>query len=100
MTTAKKRPVVVCTDKDKRGVFFGWVTGPTKGKDDLVLTDCQMVVYWSFDVQGVLGLAATGPTEDCRISKSIPKFEVRGVTCVMDCTEMAVLAWEKQPWAS
>ena len=93
---SKKRWVIVCTEK--RGVFCGRVSGPTDGVDPVVLTDAQMAVYWSADVRGVLGLAATGPTAGCRITAPVPRMELRGVTAIMDCTPEAVQAWQGAPW--
>ncbi len=97
MTTAKPRPVVVTTEH--RGVFFGFLSGTSKPSDTVVtLTDAQMAVYWSADVQGVLGLAATGPSKNCKVTPHIPKLTLQGVTAVLECTERAVAAWQARPW--
>ena len=90
------RPVIVCTDK--RGVFFGYAKDTTG--DPIVLDRPRMAVYWSSDVKGVLGLAATGPSASCRIGPCPPRIELREITCVMDVTPEAVKAWEGAPWAS
>ncbi len=92
--------VLVCTDK--RGVFLGWVA-PAALKGDawrkkLALTDAQMCVYWSSDVRGVLGLAATGPTKSCKVTPRVPEQLVVDIHGVTRCTEEAVKAWEKEPW--
>jgi hypothetical protein len=92
----KKRPVIVCTES--RGVFFGFTTDP-KGADPMILRDAQMCIYWSRDVKGVLGLGATGPSRECRITKPVPKLEVRRVTAVIDVTPEAVNAWQAVPWS-
>lgn len=89
-----ERAVVVCTDK--RGVFFGYTTD-THG-DRIFLRRARMAVFWSSTIKGVLGLAATGPDDKCRISSAPPAIEVRGITCVMECSEQAVKAWEASPW--
>jgi hypothetical protein len=91
-----ERAVVVCTDK--RGVFFGY-SEKTDG-DAVRLKKSRMCVYWSSDVRGVMGLAANGPTKDCRISPAVPEIEVRGITAIMECSEAATAAWEKAPWSS
>lgn len=93
----KMKYVVVTTDKDRRGVFFGKLE--SEDGDVVELSDAQMCVYWSSDVKGVLGLAATGPTQACRISPSIPKIKLNGVTSVMHCSKEAVKAWEDKPWS-
>lgn len=92
---ADGRYVVVCTDK--RGVFAGILEQQEDGK--AVLSDARMCVYWSEDVRGVVGLAATGPTGRCRITRAAPRVELSGVTAVMDCTDGAREAWEAGPWS-
>lgn len=96
MTAVKKRPVVVTTEH--RGVFFGF-TNQQLGDDHLVtLTDAQMCVYWSSDIQGVLGLASSGPSKSCKVTPRVPKIALTAVTSVMDATDEAVKAWQARPW--
>jgi hypothetical protein len=66
---AKKteRPVLVTTEF--RGVFFGYAT-ETSG-DTIHLKRARNCVYWSSDVKGFAGLAATGPTKSCRIGPAV-----------------------------
>ena len=96
--TANRIPVLITTDKDKRGVFFGYVDERDVDKDELVAYDVQMCIYWDSSVRGVLGLATTGPSSASRVSKPIRKGLIKGVTLVADCSEDAVAAWKKQPW--
>lgn len=95
----KKMPVVVTTDK--RGVFFGYLSGDNT-KKTLTLDNPRMAIYWSADVKGVLGLAATGPTKGCRIGpeERVPRILVHGVTAVIECSPEATKAWEEAPWSS
>lgn len=93
----KERFVVVTTDSTRRGVFCGELV--SHEADVAVLREARMAVYWSADVRGVVGLAATGPTSGCRISPPADLLKINGVTAVIDCTEDAVEAWRKQPWA-
>lgn len=97
MPVKTKRPVVVTTEH--RGVFFGFLDGATDTAKTLKLTDAQMCVYWSVDVQGILGLAATGPSKSCRVTPKVPKITLQGVTSVIDCTEDAVAKWQARPWS-
>ena len=90
----KKRFVVVCTEF--RGVFAGYVEDATA--DPITLTDAHMCVYWSQDTKGVLGLAATGPTKSCKITKPVPSMKAYKVTAVLDATEEAEKAWQNTPW--
>lgn len=97
-TKSQGRLVVVCTDK--KGVFFGLLNDTHDvGDTSVVLTEAQMCVYWSSDVKGVLGLAASGPSRSCRVTPIAPKLELNGVTAVMDATAEAGKAWRSQPWS-
>jgi hypothetical protein len=96
MVTKKAvRPVVVTTQH--RGVFFGNLD--SSENNTVVLSEAQMCVYWSADVCGVLGLAATGPSRGCRVTPVVPRIVLSGVTAVMDATEGAVVAWRARPWS-
>ena len=90
--------VVVTTDKDRRGVFFGELKSYDAEKAYVVLKDAQMAVYWSSETRGVVGLAITGPQKGSRISPVIPKIELNGITSVMDASDKATKQWRKQLW--
>ena len=90
-------PEFVVVTTDKIGVFAGQLDA--RDGDSIILKDGQMCVYWSRDVRGVVGLAATGPTKDCRVTKAATKIELNGVTSVMTCTDAARKAWEAEPWS-
>lgn len=94
-----RRFVVVTTDKDKRGVFGGYLESYDPQTPRTVLTDARMAVYWSCETRGVLGLASIGPQKGSRISPAIPRIELEGVTAVMDCTPEAIILWEQSPWS-
>ena len=89
------RPVVVCTDK--RGVFFGYAADTTG--DPIYLSRARMCIYWSADLKGVMGLASSGPSATCKVSAPVAKIELRGITAVIECDEIAAKAWESSPWA-
>ena len=94
----KKVPVLITTDNTKRGVFMGFIDPKDADKETLEAEDVRMCVYWSSDVRGVIGLAATGPTKDCKITKAAKKATLKGVTAVIELTDAAIKAWEKEPW--
>lgn len=96
MTDVKKKAVVVTTKH--RGVFFGYVEDDSKAQAEIDLSDARMCVYWSADVKGVLGLAATGPTKECRITHSVPKMKVYEVTSVIECSSESAKKWEQSIW--
>jgi hypothetical protein len=90
-------PVVVCTSR--RGVFFGYVDHvPTRLSPTIALTRARLCVYWAADVRGVVGLAACGPTQGCRISPAAPQLLLEGLTALLVCSPEAAKAWEAGPW--
>lgn len=95
-----KIAVLITTDKDKRGVFMGLIDPKDAEKETIEAEEVRMAVYWSVDVRGVIGLAANGPTKDCRISPAAKKATIKGVTAVLELTDEALKAWRKEPWAN
>ncbi len=91
--TKAARPVVVTTEH--RGVFFGWASD-TDG-EQIVLTKSRLCLYWSEDVKGFMGLAATGPTKSCRIGPPAD-ITLRNITAVLEVTAEAAKAWEQTTW--
>lgn len=89
--------VVITTDKDHSGVFGG-ILNEANG-DTLRLLDCSMAVYWSADVRGVVGLAAMGPSEGCRITPEAPEAIIKAVSAIFLSSPDAIDKWEKCPWA-
>lgn len=93
----KKTAVVVTTEN--RGVFFGYVDDDSNAPSKIVIKNARMCVYWSQDVKGVVGLAATGPTKSCRVTHSTPTLTAYKVTAILECTNAAADAWEKALWS-
>jgi len=89
-------PVVVTTEH--RGVFFGYLDG-SRDSETALLRDAQMCVYWSADVRGVLGLAATGPSAACKVTPPVSSITLHKVTAVMEASDEAVKAWLARPWS-
>ena len=90
----KERAVVVTTQH--RGVFFGYAK--EVDGEIIALRDARNCVYWSSDVKGFMGLAATGPTKNCKIGPAA-NISLRDITSVMECTPDATAAWENAPWS-
>lgn len=95
MASPRKVPVVVTTKH--KGVFFGY--GTPSQEQTIRIERARMCVYWSADVQGVLGLAATGPSKGCKISPEIPAITLQDVTSVMEASKESAAAWSTGPWA-
>jgi len=98
MEKERFRKVVVTTDKDRRGVFFGTLLEHDIKASTCVLVDARMCLYWSSATRGVLGLAAIGPQKGSRVTPSVPRLELNGVTSVIDATDGAVARWEIGIW--
>lgn len=92
----KKQKYLVVTTAHK-GVFAGFGV-PTTNKT-IRLEQARMCVYWSMDVKGVVGLASDGPTSGCKIGPAAPAMTLQDVTSVMEASQKAEDAWNKQPWA-
>jgi len=90
--------VVVTTDKDRRGVFFGTLAKGSVESKLATLKDARMAVYWTTSTKGVLGLASTGPMAGSRISPPIPSIDLNGVSSIMECSQSSVKEWESGKW--
>lgn len=97
---SNKVAVLITTDTTKRGVFMGFIDPKDADKEIIEAEEVRMCVFWSQDVRGVLGLAATGPSKDCRISKAVKKATLKGVTAAVELSDEALKAWRKEPWKS
>jgi hypothetical protein len=90
--------VVVTTDKDRQGVFGGYLKDGSAETGTVTLSDARMAVYWSQETRGVLGLASIGPQPGSRITPPVPLIELNGVTSVIECTQEATAQWELGLW--
>ena len=86
-STAKPRPVIVCTEH--RGVFYGH-TSDTTG-DIIHLKNARMAIIWG-TTRGVMELAETGPTPSSKIS-ALADIEVRKITAVFEVSAVAEVKW-------
>lgn len=98
-TMKGKVPVLITTDTTKRGVFMGFIDPADADKETLEAHEVRMAVYWSVDVKGVIGLAAKGPSKNCKISPAAKKATIKGVTATLELSDEALAAWRKEPWA-
>lgn len=87
---------VVVTTKSK-GVFFGRILKNNQ-QDSVTLADARCCLYWSKELKGFMGLASTGPTENCRVGPAVSEITLYDITAILDCTETATKAWEQAPW--
>ena len=97
MATKKANTVALLVTTSHKGVFFGYGE-PTAG-NEIVLKDARMCVYWSSELRGVLGLASTGPTKNCKVGPKVHSIKLFNVTAVVGVSDEAAANWEKSPWA-
>jgi hypothetical protein len=92
---AKERAVMVTTEF--RGVFFGYMDEPP-ADGSITIKKARNCVYWSQDVKGFMGLAAVGPSKDCKIGPAVPSITINQITAVIEVTPEAAEKWEGGPW--
>lgn len=81
-----------------RGVFFGYLVGDA-AKEKVVIDKARNVTYWDVKTRSFLGLAANGPTPDCRVSAAAGEASTLfDITGVFVCTPEAVEKFEAAPW--
>lgn len=79
-----------------RGVFYGEVKNDKKLPDQITLTNARNCIYWSADCGGFLGLAANGPSSQCRIGTKVGELTLYKVTSVTPIINKdAIAKWEK-----
>ena len=81
-----------------KGVFFGYTT-ETGNQKTIQLNRCRMCVYWTSELRGVMGLAATGPGKGCKIGPAVPSVILQDVTSTMEVTAEAAKKWEEGTWS-
>ena len=96
MVKAKEQAVLVTTEF--RGVFFGFMSGKVEDAT-VTLKQAQNCVYWSSDVRGFMGLAANGPTKNCKVGPAVPSITLNKVTAVVEVSPEAAEKWKSAPWS-
>tara|TARA_R110000851_G_scaffold22626_16_gene67051 strand:+ start:404 stop:694 length:291 start_codon:yes stop_codon:yes gene_type:complete len=90
------KPVIVCTDK--RGVIFGYAEKDRPNeRGQITLEKARMCLYWPSTVGGVFGLGDIGPNADTKVSASLSKVRLEGVTAIFDVSPAAETAWKSAP---
>lgn len=92
-----QRPVIICTDSSRRGIFFGYIDDAQTDTDIIStgivsLSGAKMAIVWGTE-RGVMQLAATGPTKESRISAPADAL-LNGVTAVFAVTPEAEEKWK------
>lgn len=92
---AQPQEVAVLVTTLHRGVFFGYTTD-TQGAI-IKLRNARNCLYWPAENKGFMGLANMGPVMGARVGPAAD-IELRDITSVALCTDVAVAAWESAPW--
>ena len=66
------KKIILCCGPNGRAVLIGNVEFDPVPGEAVRLTDARMVLYWSEDCGGLLGLAAKGPKGATRITAAVP----------------------------
>jgi hypothetical protein len=94
--TTSSKPYVLVTTAQK-GVFVGFLAS-RKG-DEVRLEESRMVVYWSADAKGVVGMTQNGPGKQGKVTHAAPWADIGHVTSVQGITPEAQAKFEAGPWA-
>lgn len=86
-------PILVTTKH--RGVFFGWADPGEANERTITLSKCRNCIRWASSIGGFLGLAKTGPDDNCRIGAEAPTVTLHDVTSVSYVSSEAAEAWSK-----
>lgn len=89
-------PKAVLVTTEFRGVFFGYLQQNNKAPAEITLIGARNCIYWT-GCGGFLGLAANGPTKECRIGARIPELTLYKITSVTPVEAVAENAWESAP---
>ena len=78
-----------------RGVFYGEVKNDKKLPAEITLKNARNCIYWSADCGGFLGLAANGPTSQCKLGTKVDEVTLWKITSVTPVSDEAAKKWEK-----
>jgi len=97
MINKKAAPVTraVLVTTEFRGVFFGYIKEDRKLPDEITLKNARNCIRWSSDMDGFLGLAKKGPSENCKIGAKVSEIKLWKITSVTPVTEEAQKQWGK-----
>lgn len=84
---------------DRAGVFFG--TLKEKNRDEVTLTDCRRLWYWS-GAASLSQLATEGvkTPNSCKFTVTVDEITILGVIEIIPCTDKAIKSIEDvEVWA-
>lgn len=90
-------PIIVSSDQ--RFLVFGY-TLDELDKKPLRMFHTRLILWWSSDVRGLWGLAASGPSDGCRVTVPAVYTIIHDPQLVVECSTAAAAAFERGPWGS
>jgi hypothetical protein len=96
-TTNTDHPFVLIATRSRPWTLIAGTLAAKDG-DVYTLEDARMIVYFSSDAHGLLGVVARGPGNGARVSPRVDSVTVRGVELDAACTAAARAAIEAEPW--
>lgn len=94
MATKQKTGQAVIITTERRGVFYGRLQSYDAAKRVAVLDNAIMAIRWG-TTDGLLQLAATGPTDDSKLSAVAPSIRLELCECVIGVSPAAEAAWKR-----
>ena len=95
----EKKPFIICTGKHGRLVLIG-LMDPKKakaGKKKYKMENARCLVRWSAECGGLLGFAANGPKDGCKISPAVASScgseGIKQVLSISDKVYADIQAW-------
>jgi len=80
------KPYICCFGAHGTAVIYGWMEAEPVAGAPARMYRARMVLYWSAECRGLLGLAAGGPKTDTRLT---PAVESHGDECVRQWISVA-----------
>ena len=72
--TEAKLPIILCCGENGRAVIFGRVHAAPVAGAPVEIFGARMILCWSRECGGLLGLAAHGPKTNTRITAAVPRI--------------------------
>ena len=93
------KPYIVCTGENGRAVIYGYCEADPIAGQPIIVHKARMVLYWSSECGGLLGLAARGPQTKTRLTHAVDRTGLSAVTEWVDVSASAAQGMDQWPAA-
>ena len=90
--STKRHPIILCAGENGRCVVFGRVDEYPESGKPVIMHDARMVIYWSSECGGLMGLAAHGPRTSTKITAPVPRTLETKWQEYVECTPESIAA--------